>query len=106
VGWSFTKEQLDLGTLGRHQRFAYRDGEPFIGLISDVEGRTDVHPHWLFFFAVVSLDAAVNRVRTLGGSVVGPIELPNGVRVAACDDPQAAAFGLIEWDGAARLASG
>jgi hypothetical protein len=39
---------------------------------------------------------AVDRVRTHGGIVIGPVELPNGSRIAACDDPQGAAFGVIE----------
>jgi hypothetical protein len=103
-GWSFTTT-LDLGQLGRHQRFAFAAGEPSIGLLSDVEGRPEVHTHWLFFFAVPSLDVAVERVRRHGGSAIGPIELPNGVRVAACDDAQGAAFGIIQPEGATRLAN-
>jgi uncharacterized protein len=102
-GWSFT-DRLDLGPLGSHRRFAFRTGEPSIGVLSDVEGRPEVHTHWLFFFAVPSLDDAVRRVLTHGGMVRGPIELPNGVRVAACDDAQGAAFGLIEPNDAAALA--
>jgi uncharacterized protein len=94
-GWSFT-EKLNLGQLGSHQRFAFGPAEPSIGVISDVEGRPEVHTHWLFFFAVPSLDATVQRVRTHGGIAIGPVELPNGVRVAACDDAQGAAFGVIE----------
>lgn len=102
-GWSFT-DKLDLGPLGRHQRFAFGAGEASTGLFSDIEGRPEVHPHWLFFFSVPSLDVAVDRVRGNGGIVLGPLELPNGVRVAACDDAQGAAFGLIEPEQAARLA--
>jgi uncharacterized protein len=104
-GWSFT-EKLDLGQLGRHQRFAFGTGESSIGVISDVEGRPEVHTHWLFFFVVPSLDVAVQRVRTHGGIAIGPIELPNGARVAACDDAQGAAFGVIELNDSAGLASG
>jgi hypothetical protein len=49
--------------------------------------------------------SALFGVRRHGGIVIGPIELPNGVRVAACDDAQGAAFGLVEPEDAARLAS-
>jgi len=104
-GWSYT-EPFSLGELGRHQPFAYGAGESSVGLISDVEGRPAVHSHWLFFFAVASLDIALERVRKHGGSAIGPIDLPNGVRIAACDDAQGAAFGIIEPEDAARLASG
>ena len=103
-GWSFT-EKAEMGQLRRHQRFAFGAGESSVGLISDVEGRPEVHTHWLFFFSVPTLDVAVDRVRRHGGIVIGPIELPNGVRVAACDDAQGAAFGLVEPEDAARLAS-
>jgi predicted enzyme related to lactoylglutathione lyase len=94
-GWSFT-EQLDLGTLGCHQCFAFGPGESTSGMFSDVKDRPRVHTHWLFFFAVPSLEIAVERVQTNGGIAIGPMDLPNGLRVAACDDPQGAAFGLIE----------
>ena len=104
-GWSFT-EPLELGQLGRHRRFAFGPEEASAGAISDVDGRPEVHTHWLFFFAVPSLDVALERVRGLGGVALGPLALPNGVRVAACDDPQGAAFGIIEPNDAAKLASG
>jgi hypothetical protein len=103
-GWSFN-EKLDLGQHGSHQRFAFDPVGSSIGVFSDVEGRAGVHTHWLFFFAVPSLDVAVQRVRAHGGIAVGPIELPNGVRVAACDDAQGAAFGVIEPSDAAKLAT-
>jgi uncharacterized protein len=103
-GWSFT-DTLDLGKLGRHQRFAFGPGEATTGMVSDIEGRPEVHAHWLFFFAVASLDIAVERVRARGGIALGPFELPNGARVAVCDDPQGAAFGMVALDDAARLAS-
>ena len=101
-GWSLA-ETLELGELGRHRGFAFGAGESRVGLFSDIEGRPQVHAHWLFFFAVPSLDAAVDRVRAHGGIVIGPIELPNGARVAACDDAQGAAFGFVEPEDAARL---
>ena len=94
-GWSCT-EQLELGELGRHQGFAFEPGERSVGIFSDVEGRPAVHTHWLFFFGVPALDATIEHVRGQGGTVIGPLTLPNGTRVAACDDPQGAAFGLIE----------
>lgn len=103
-GWSFTAAQ-DLGALGQHQNFAFAAGEPHRGAFSDVEGRPEIHTHWLFLFAVRSLDDAVERVRSHGGAVVGPIVLPNGARFAACDDPQGAAFGVIAAADAVKLAT-
>jgi predicted enzyme related to lactoylglutathione lyase len=104
LGWSVQPSQ-DLGPLGQHRRFSFAPGEASVGLISDVEGRAGVHTHWLFFFAVPALDEAVRRVRANAGVVVGPLELSGGARVAVCDDPQGAAFGVIEREHAARLAT-
>ena len=78
------------------QPFAWRVGEPSVGAFADIAGRPELHPHWLFFFGVDALDAALARVRAAGGVVNGPTALPDGRRVAACEDPQGAAFGLIE----------
>jgi predicted enzyme related to lactoylglutathione lyase len=55
-----------------------------------------VHPHWLFNFGVPALEPAIEAVRAAGGSALDPITLPDGKRVTACDDPQGAAFGLLE----------
>jgi predicted enzyme related to lactoylglutathione lyase len=104
-GWCAPQE-IDLGPFGRHRQLAFGPGEPIVGMISDVAARPEVHTHWLFFFGVPSLDRALERVRAHDGIVIGPLMLPAGVRIAACDDPQGAAFGLIGFDDAPRLASG
>jgi predicted enzyme related to lactoylglutathione lyase len=93
-GWVLT-ERFELGPTA-FQPFAWRSGEPNAGAIADLAGRPGVHPQWQFFFAVRSLDAALATVRKHRGVVIGPTELPDGRRVAACDDPQGAAFGLVE----------
>jgi len=43
---------------------------------------------------VAALDAAMAAVQAAGGSVLAPISLPDGARIAVCDDPQGAAFVL------------
>jgi hypothetical protein len=55
-----------------------------------------VHPHWLFHFPVADLEAALAAVRARGGRALAPNLLPSGDRVVACEDPQGAAFGLLE----------
>lgn len=94
-GWVRT-DRLELGSVGSVQRFAWRAGEPIAGSIVDTAGRPGVHPHWQFLFGVPSLAAALATVHAHGGRVIGPTQLPDGSRVAACDDPQGAAFGLAE----------
>ncbi len=72
-----------------------RAGAP-AGAMADIAGRPGVHAHWLFHFAVPSLDRALESVREWGGLTLPVIELANGRRVAVCDDAQGAAFALIE----------
>ena len=44
---------------------------------------------------VPDVDAAVEKVKELGGQVLnGPMEVPGGDKVAQCCDPQGAAFAL------------
>lgn len=98
LGWQLT-EPLDGGALGVVQHFAWRASGPDVGSISAIANRPGVHPHWLFHFAVAELDAAVETVKAARGTVIGPMELPGGERVAVCDDPQGAAFALQEAPG-------
>jgi uncharacterized protein len=52
-------------------------------------------PFWLLYFNVEDIDAAVERVKAGGGNVFeGPLELPGGIWIARCADPQGAAFAL------------
>jgi predicted enzyme related to lactoylglutathione lyase len=95
-GWSLGP-WVDLGALGRFQQFAWRAAEPSVGSIGDVADRPGVHTHWMFHFGVPDLDAALARASARGAIVIGPYRLPSGARVAACDDPQGAAFGLMEF---------
>lgn len=94
-GWVLT-ERFELESRGSFQQFAWRAGEPNVGAIGDIAGRPGIHPQWQFFFGIRSFDAALACVREHGGAVIGPTELPDGRRIAACDDSQGAAFGLVE----------
>jgi hypothetical protein len=86
---------FELGGLGTFHPFAWSaDAEP-VGVFADVAQRPGVHPHWLYHFHVADMDRAVAAVHEHGGVVIGPSTLPDGRRVAACDDPQGAAFALM-----------
>jgi uncharacterized protein len=93
-GWEF-KAPLDLGALGVLHPFAYQPDGEAVGDLSDIAQRSGVHPHWLFHFRVAELESALAAVRREGGSILGPFELADGRRIAACDDPQGAAFALM-----------
>jgi predicted enzyme related to lactoylglutathione lyase len=52
-------------------------------------------PFWLYYFNVADITIALQQVTVQGGRVVqGPIELPDGVWIARCIDPQGAMFAL------------
>jgi predicted enzyme related to lactoylglutathione lyase len=59
------------------------------------KGAEELLPFWLFYFNVEDIDAAVERVKAGGGNVIqSPLELPGGIWIAQCTDPQGAAFAL------------
>lgn len=94
-GWTL-QERVNLGSAGVHQHFAWGPGTSSAGSITDITGSETVHPHWLFYFDVPDLAASIRMVSKLGGTAIGPIELPNGMRLAVCEDAQRAAFGIRE----------
>lgn len=95
-GWA-PRQLHDLGPLGSYREFAWQQGGPSVGGMSDAARRPGIHTHWLFHFAVTDLDATLERVRSGGGRAAGePMRAPDGARVAACEDPQGAAFALHE----------
>ena len=94
-GWHFL-EPLKLEDGGVLHPFAWTHGGPEVGAFYDIAGRPEVHPHWLFHFRVPSLGEALTAVKKGGGLAIGPLTLPSGDAIAVCDDPQGAAFALLE----------
>jgi uncharacterized protein len=53
------------------------------------------HPAWNLYFAVDDVDAAIAKADELGGgTVMGPMDIPNGTRFAILRDPQNAVFSV------------
>jgi predicted enzyme related to lactoylglutathione lyase len=53
------------------------------------------HPAWNLYFAVEDVDATVAKAGELGGeTVMGPMDIPNGTRLAVIRDPQNAVFSV------------
>jgi predicted enzyme related to lactoylglutathione lyase len=96
-GWRHT-ETLDVADpVGGYRMFAWDDSGKSAGSMANTARWPGVHTHWLFYFPVADLEASVAAVRAKGGHVVGnPAVLPNGDRIAPCNDPQGAAFGLLQ----------
>lgn len=95
-GWT-KAEAIDMGPMGTYQLFA-TGGVPVGGMMTRHDPA--VPPHWLYYFNVDGIDAAVVRATDAGGQVLnGPLEVPGGMWVAQCRDPQGAMFAMV---GAAR----
>jgi uncharacterized protein len=90
------KGRVEVPPHGAFHEFAWHAGGPSVGAITDITGMPGRHPHWLFFFKVDALEPAIAATRAAGGLVLDPIALPSGERVCVCDDPQGAAFALLE----------
>jgi predicted enzyme related to lactoylglutathione lyase len=70
------------------------------GLMGQPEAarKTGAAPRWIGYVAVDDVDAAVNRIRRLGGGVhVPPTDLLNTSRFAIVADPQTASLAVIKW---------
>ena len=82
---------VDMGPRGTYQLFA--NGGPAFGGIMPGQGR----PHWLFYFTVPDIDAAVARVLIAGGQLTqGPHPVPGGSQILHGLDPQGARFALVQ----------
>jgi predicted enzyme related to lactoylglutathione lyase len=93
-GWSF--EDHDMGPMGTYTE--WKLGEDSMGGMLDMRGRMpdEVPPNWTVYFAVENCDAALEAVKSSGGSVAfGPIDIPAG-RFAVVGDPFGAMFAVIQ----------
>ncbi|NPD28667.1 VOC family protein [Corallococcus sp. AB004] len=94
-GWRPT-EALQLSPeVGTYQQFTWHEDGRSVGAACSTARLPHIHPHWLFYFAVDDLDRALAAVVEGGGLVAnGTHVMPDGTRVAPCEDPHRAAFGL------------
>jgi uncharacterized protein len=94
-GWE-VQRRVEIPGHGVFHEFAWHTGGPSVGAITNIAGIPGRHPHWLFFFRVDALEPAISATRKAGGLAIEPVVLPSGERVCVCDDPQGAAFALLE----------
>jgi predicted enzyme related to lactoylglutathione lyase len=94
-GWTHT-ETLDVADPpGGFRMFAWEAGGASVGSMANTARWPGVHTHWLYYFPVLDLEGVLAKIREKGGRVQGsPAVLSSGDRLAACEDPQGAAFGL------------
>lgn len=78
--------------------FAVGDS-PVSGLVNVPEDarRTGATPHWIGYVGVDNVDAAVDRIKQLGGAVyVAPADVPDISRFSIVADPQMATLALVK----------
>ena len=92
-GWQAT-EAMDMGPMGTYQLF--NRGERMIGgMMNKPPAMAQVPPHWAVYFRVPDINAAVDRIKAAGGTILnGPMEVPGGDWIVNAMDPQGAAFAL------------
>jgi uncharacterized protein len=91
-GWTPT-EAMEMGELGIYQMFA--SGQQTVGGMMQ-RPPAEPQPYWLYYINVPAVAPAVARIKALGGQVLmEPHEVPGGVWVAPCRDPQGALFAVM-----------
>jgi predicted enzyme related to lactoylglutathione lyase len=95
-GWTKdTAVDMSEGGMGIYQLFAVRGGNAIGGMMTKPAG-LPAPPYWGFYFVVPALDAAGQRVKEGGGSILmDPMEVPGGAWIINCADPQGAYFSLV-----------
>jgi predicted enzyme related to lactoylglutathione lyase len=92
-GWQ-PSEAMDMGPLGKYHMFNRPHGM-IGGMMNKPPEMANVPPHWMIYFRVPDINAAVERIKANGGQVVnGPMEVPGGDMVLNAIDPQGAGFSL------------
>lgn len=91
-GWTKI-DDMDMGPMGIYRTFA-AGAAPVGGMMTSPPNVPA--SFWLYYFNVDEIDAGMARVKTAGGQLAnGPNEVPGGLWVAQCVDPQGAAFALV-----------
>jgi uncharacterized protein len=94
-GWAAAGE-MDMGDMGAYHFLQASDQRFMIGAVyTKIEA--DPMSHWLFYFRVADLDAAMAVVTANGGQIyMEPVALPEGPDFSLIAyDPDGAAFGLV-----------
>jgi predicted enzyme related to lactoylglutathione lyase len=92
-GWQ-PSQAMDMGPLGMYQMFNRPHGM-IGGMMNKPPEMADVPPNWQIYFRVPDINAAVERIKSNGGTILnGPMEVPGGDWIVNAMDPQGAAFSL------------
>ena len=84
-------ETMDMGAMGKYHMFNRPHGM-IGGMMNKPPEMAQVPPHWMIYFRVPDINAAVERIKSNGGKILnGPMEVPGGDWVVNAKDPQGAA---------------
>lgn len=97
AGWRHT-DSFDMGPeIGPYWMFESGPNELTCGGMSNVAKAHHLPPYWTYYFTVPDIDAAAERIKKLGGSILnGPVDVPGGDRILQARDPQGASFALMQ----------
>jgi uncharacterized protein len=91
-GWT-KADAMDMGPMGVYQIWA-AGGPPTGGMMTKMPETPA--PFWLFYVCVEGIEAAIERVKQGGGTIIhGPMEVPGGSWIANCVDPQGGIFAMV-----------
>jgi uncharacterized protein len=93
-GW--TKRQgMEMGAAGVYQLFgAPGEDRDYGGMMTRMPEMPA--PMWLYYFNVLAIDAAIERVKAKGGKIInGPMEVPGGQWIVHGLDLEGAMFALV-----------
>jgi uncharacterized protein len=87
-------DTMDMGPMGKYYMFNRPHGM-IGGMMNKPPEMAQVPPHWMIYFRVPDINAAVERIKKNGGTIInGPMEVPGGDWIVTATDPQGAAFSL------------
>lgn len=94
-GWEY--DAMEMGPMGTYNVIKGGEEGGLGGLMSMPEGMPDQVPnHWMVYFLVEDVDAAVAKVAELGGQQVQePFDAPGVGRIAIVHDPHGGSFSVM-----------
>ncbi|MDO7843719.1 VOC family protein [Sphingomonas immobilis] len=95
LGW-VSNEAMPMGPMGD---YSFLDvGDTRIGAVMD-RSAPEQPVKFIFYFAIPDVDAAVDKVKAGGGSIImGPMDVPGGQRIILCIDPTGASVGFVSGE--------
>ena len=92
-GWQ-PSEAMDMGAMGKYQMFNRAD-RMIGGMMNKPPEMAQAPPHWAIYFRVPDINAAAERIKANGGTILnGPMEVPGGSWILNAMDPQGGSSAL------------